>query len=267
MCFHKLNDKKQLSRVFIEPEKKTPWLPLAKLEAMTSGTDPASNLEWKQDNNFRISWKPARVYGSNQLVNQIVCYNEIGNKMAVQIPVPGNTKAYKLTNLKLGEKYKIWIEAVVLSKLNRDSESGPDLISSKETRRTLDSQIEKTDYYKDLNDYRCVNILSASIMVRVPAPCEPVVLYLTGYGTDRINLGWSKPNLYSSQKDPDNPQLKLHLNRILLGYRLEINGVTQKTLESDKLTCTLTKCKQNKTYNIVMITRTCLSNLDPVRFF
>jgi hypothetical protein len=97
---------------------------------MTSGTDPATNLEWKlkHDKSISCTWKLPKVYGTNRLINQILCYQELiagqGSTMATQIALPATAKGYKLVNnLKTGSKYKIWIEAVVLIKLSIESDS------------------------------------------------------------------------------------------------------------------------------------------------
>lgn len=124
----------------------------------------------------------------------------------------------------------------------------------------FDSNLELNpkDYYKELKDHRCINVLSEPLILRIPAPCEPVTLYLTSYSTDTIELYWSKPNLYSQQIDPDNPDKQLHVYRHLIGYKLEVNQIQQRTLESNETCCTLTKCKPLHTYSIVIVTQTCL---------
>lgn len=127
MINHKIREQKQLPRLILES---MPWLPTAHIDAMTSGTDPATDLEWKfkHDRSVACSWKQPKCYGTNRLINQIVCYQEIiggatVSPMATQIALPPNAKGYKLTTLKVGSKYKIWIEAVVLIKLNIESSS------------------------------------------------------------------------------------------------------------------------------------------------
>lgn len=105
---HKIKEIKKLPKYILES---VPWLPSTHIEAMTSGSDPASNIEWKlkHDNSIAISWKQPKCFGTNQLVNQIFCYQEILseiNTMAIQTPLQPNAKNYKLANVKAGSKCK-----------------------------------------------------------------------------------------------------------------------------------------------------------------
>jgi len=147
----------------------------------------------------------------------------------------------------LKTKDKIWIEAVVCIKLVIGSETSQNFVES-----------ETTDYYKELKDHRCTNVLSELLIFRMPAPCEPVSLNLTSYSSESIELYWAKPSLYSHQKDPDNSDTDIHVYRHLIGYKLEVNQIKQRTLESNETSCTLTKCKPMNTYSIVIVSLTCL---------
>lgn len=98
-------------------------------------------------------------------------------------------------------------------------------------------------------------------MVRVPAPCEPVVINLVSYSSDTIELYWAKPSLYSQHRDPENADKRLHLYRHLIGYRIEVNGIRQRSLGPKENFCTLTKCKPLSTYNIVVVAVTCLASV------
>lgn len=262
---HKIKELKQLPKLILES---APWLPSAYIDGMTSGTDPATNLEWKlkHDKTIGFSWKPPKTYGTNRLVNQILCYQEmgLGTSMVNQIPLPANTKAYKLLSLKTGSKYKIWIEAVVLIKLNIDSET-INLINLGIDENFVNDL--KIDHYRELKDSRCTNVLSESLYMRVPAPCDPVTVNLTGYTSETADIYWAKPCLYSQHRDPDNPEQKIHLYRHLIGYRLEINNIRQRSLNPNENVCTLTKCKPLNTYNIVIVALTCLSTAVEVIFF
>ncbi|RMZ93142.1 hypothetical protein BpHYR1_002691, partial [Brachionus plicatilis] len=83
---HKIKELKQLPKLVLES---MPWLPSASIEAMTSGTDPASAVKCKLtlDSCLDVCWKSAKVYGTNKFISQILCYQEINEeKMAVQIP-------------------------------------------------------------------------------------------------------------------------------------------------------------------------------------
>ncbi|RNA29036.1 hypothetical protein BpHYR1_040456, partial [Brachionus plicatilis] len=140
-------------------------------------------------------------------------------------------------------KYKLWIEAVVVIKLNIESDSG---IESGE------------NHYKDIKNSRCTNVCSEALVFRVPAPCEPVIVNLNGYTSDSIEIFWAKPCMYSEHKDPDNMDENMFLFRHLIGYRIEVNGIRQRSVAPHENFCILTKCKPQTTYNIVVIAQTCL---------
>lgn len=266
---HKIKEIKQLPKLILES---MPWLPSAHIEAMTSGTEAATNLEWKlkHDKSVSVTWKPPKVYGTNRLINQILSYQELGatvplnsaanvstsTPMATQIALPLSAKGYKLQNLKIGSKYKIWVEAVVVIKLNIESDSANFRLDD----LALNEDNQRIDYYNQLKDTRCTHVLSEPILLRVPAPCDPVTVNLIGYTSETIDLCWPKPSLYSQHKDPENPDQKIHLYRHLIGYRIEVNGIRQRSLNPNENFCTLTKCKPGNTYNIVVVAVTCLSS-------
>lgn len=105
---HKIKEMRKLPKYILED---VPWLPSASIEAMTSGSDAATNLEWKlkHDNTITITWKLPKVYGTNKLINQVICYQEILTEnisMAIQVPLQSNAKSYRLANEKLGSKCK-----------------------------------------------------------------------------------------------------------------------------------------------------------------
>jgi hypothetical protein len=257
---HKIKELKQLPKLILES---MPWLPTAQIDAMTSGTDPPANLEWKLKHNrsVALNWMPAIVYGTNKLINQVIFYQELSSTastVAAQVPVTSDSSSYKFTDLKVGSKYKMWVEAVVLIKTNIESDMQN--VAKKLAEHTIDKSIGlDLDYYKELSDSRLVNVKSETMILRVPAPCEPAVVNLTSYTNETIDLYWSKPNLHSQHKDPNNPERKYNLYRHLLGYRLEVNNIRQRELSSNENICTLTKCKPSYTYSIVVISRTCLS--------
>lgn len=249
---HKIKELKQLPKLVLES---MPWLPRASIEAMTSGTDPASGVKCKLtlDSCLDVFWKSARVYGTNKFISQILCYQDIKEeKMAVQIPLPYNVRNFKLENIKIGSKYKIWVEAVVMIKLNIESDS-------------INESGE--NHYREIKNSRCTNVCSEALIFRVPAPCEPVIVNLTGYTTDSIEIFWAKPCMYSEHKDPDNSEENIFLFRHLIGYRIEVNGIRQRSLLPHENFCILTKCKPHTTYNIVVIAQTCLISSFEVRIF
>lgn len=118
--------------------------------------------------------------------------------------------------------------------------------------------MSSVDHYKELKDHRCINVLSEPLVLRIPAPCEPVSLNLTSYSSETIDIYWAKPSLYTQQNDPDNPDRSLHVYRHLIGYKLEVNQIEQRSLEANENSCTLFKCKPLNTYSIVIVARTCL---------
>lgn len=130
------------------------------------------------------------------------------------------------------------------------------VVDSETSQKFVES--EANDYFKELKDHRCTNVLSEPLIFRMPAPCEPVSLNLTSYSSESIELYWAKPSLYSFQKDPDNPDTDIHVYRHLIGYKLEVNQIKQRNIDSNETTCTLTKCKPMNTYSIVIVTLTCL---------
>ena len=226
LIFHHIKDIKQLPRTLLES---MPWLPSAHLDGMTSGSDPAFNLEWKMkhDKSIHVLWKLPKVYGTNRLINQILCYHEINANtdastvLATQVALPINTNRYKVLNLKIGARYKIWVESVVLIKLNIDSDTHS-VVNFQLDNELVDKKdifTSRIDHYKQLKDSRCTNVLSEPLVMRVPAPCEPPVLNLTGYSTETVDIYWAKPCLYSKHKDVNNPPENVHLYRHLIGYR------------------------------------------------
>ena len=83
----------------------------------------------------------------------------------------------------------------------------------------------KINHYKELKDNRCVNVASQHLLVRVPAPCEPPIVSLTGYTSETIDIYWPRPSLYSQHRNPNNLEQKIHLYRRLIGYQLMVNEI------------------------------------------
>lgn len=225
---------------------------------MTSGTEPAANLNWsrKHDNSIGLSWRLPKTYGTNHIVNQVVCYQkkEEGS-MATQIPIPSDSIGYKLTDLVVGAKYRIWIEAVVCVKLHIDATTNKYCTELNDNNAALSNRI---NYYKELKDNRCINVSSEQLVMRVPAPCEPTSISLTGYTNETIDIQWPKPYLYSQHNNPDNPDQRIHIYRHLIGYKLLVNNIQLRSLQAHETVCTLIKCKPLNTYNIVLSALTCI---------
>jgi hypothetical protein len=257
---HKIKELKQLPRLVLD---NAPWLPSASVEAMTSGTDPATSLEWKPkaDKSINIHWRLAKAYGTNRIVNQVLCHQELDpNNVtwpAVRTPLPAAIKAHKLGNVRVGSRYKIWVETVVLIKVNIDAETMC-LVQFDMENEHADAEF-KVDHFKELKDSRCTSVVSEPLFLRIPAPCEAVTVHLAGYTSETIDIYWAKPSLHSSHRDPENTDQKQHLYRHLIGYRLEVNGIRQRSIAPNETICTLTKCRPANTYNVVIVALTCLS--------
>ncbi len=260
LVYHKIKETSQIPNSSLNSSK--PWLPSAQIDVMTAGTEPATQLTWtlKHDNSIFISWKSPRTYGTNCLVNQVLCYQKKNGQgsMATQIPIQANAIGYKLADLLVGSKYRIWIEAVVSIRLNIESSNTAD--NEKFSDETdLDRRI---NFYKELKDNRCINVASEHLLIRVPAPCEPPIVSLTGYTSETIDIYWPRPNMYSQHKDVDIPGQKIHLYRKLIGYQLLVNEIQQRSLQWHETSCTLIKCKPLHTYNIVIKALTCLPDKE-----
>ena len=128
---HKIKELKQLPKLILET---MPWLPSTRIDAMTSGTEPASHLEWKMrthNKSLVVSWRPPLVYGTNKLVNQVFCSQEIAmtparnaNPIAVvKTPLPAKASSHKMSTPHVGARYRVWVEAVVLIKLNIEADT------------------------------------------------------------------------------------------------------------------------------------------------
>lgn len=197
-------------------------------------------------------WKAAKVYGTNILLSQILCYHDLKlrDSIANQIVLPANATSCQINNMRVGSKYKVWIEAVVSIKLTLDVEN---------------ERNEAFAHYNELKNRRTTHLNSDSIIVRVPAPCEAPIVFLTGYTTSTVDLHWPKPSMYSEHTNIDDLNNNYIIYRHLLGYKIEVNGITQKELSNKDNMCTLTNCKPSNSYNIVLIARTCL--VDDVSIF
>ena len=86
----------------------------------------------------------------------------------IQVPLPIKTKDFELENLRTGTQYKIWIESVILVKLNIDSDDMK-VVDFKLKQLIDNKQIFSTnlDHYKELREYRCANVLSEALSIRI----------------------------------------------------------------------------------------------------
>lgn len=173
--------------------------------------------------------------------------------MANQLPIPADSIGYKLTDLIVGAKYRVWIEAVVCVKLHIDT---TDKYSNElnDNDATLKNRINN---YKELKDNRCINVSSEQMVMRVPAPCEPTSISLTGYTNETIDIQCPKTYLYSQHNNSDNPDQRIHIYRHLIWYKLLVKNIQLRSLQAHETVCTLIKCKPLNTYNIVLSALTC----------
>ncbi|XP_064633270.1 uncharacterized protein LOC135491376 [Lineus longissimus] len=231
------------------------WLPKSTIIAVTSGTDVPSKLQAAHltMDSVTLKWKPARVYGSNRLLGQVVRWNEVRHSvtkreddvtLASHMNLNPNDNHVTIHNLEPGLQYKFVVEAVVSVKTTVDEEK--DAINSEKKNR------------------RMANVPSQPVIARTRAPCEPPKVLLSGYTPNTIQLYWEKPLLYTilGHDIEDRPKL---LKRSLEGYKLEINGKLHMRLGPTAQTCTLTKCKPGKMYNIVVSALTCTEEVKKER--
>lgn len=94
--------------------------------------------------------------------------------------------------------------------------------------------------------------------MRVPAPCEPTSISLTGYTKEKIEIQWPNPYLYSQHNNPDNPDQRIHIYRHLIGYKFLVNNIQLRSLQAHETVCMLIKCKPLNTYNIILSALTCI---------
>lgn len=257
MLEHNVKEVKQLPHPRLESAE---WLPSASIDAITSGTDPACELKFTAVQNSipHLTWKISRVYGTNELISQIVCFTEIdannvSNKMASQVVVPTQSLSCDFPNMRFGSKYKVWVETVVSIKININDE--PEMYSG-----------QAYSHFNQLKDRRTINVVSEPIFVRVPAPCEAPFVLLNGYTLKSIDLYWPKPCMHSDHVDPDDRTKTYNIYRKLLGYRIEVNGINQKEVGPKENGCTIIHCKPSKVYSVVLIARTCLIDVSKVVF-
>ncbi|CAH1782616.1 unnamed protein product [Owenia fusiformis] len=254
-------DKTKKSRTLpkdIIVQKASPWLPSSSIISMTSGTKPPcdvtvvdTGMDW-----VSIRWLPAQVNGTNWMQGTIVRWAEVKPKSQKNETtlanhaelMPGDT-TLKIQDLQPGVQYKIVVEAVVSVKTTIKPGEGPDTVSDK-TREGANR--------------RTAHVMSSAVYVRTKAPSEPPVVLVTGFTNDSIHLYWEKPSMFTilHKEGDETPQ---YIRRCLEGYKLEINGKLHMKLGSAAQSCTLTKCRAGRTYNIVLIALTCTEDVKKER--
>ena len=148
-----------------------------------------------------------------------------------------------IEDLAPGVQYRIVVEAIVSIKTSLDPEK-------------WDSGIEK---YR-----RTAHVMSSPLLARTRAPIEPPQVLLTSYTETTANLYWEKPQLMSlvGKDDDGNPE---YLRRYLEGYKLEVNGKLQCYLGPSAQSCTLTKCRPGKLYEVTLVAMTCTEEVKKMR--
>ena len=255
--FEQLPEGHDLRRTRALPLNKTlpddSWLPSSSMIAMTSGTDPPSEVRIISTtvNSVTIMWSPPVVYGSNRLTGTVVRWAEgkfsrpsTNDSLAHHKSIVADCNEALIEDLAPGILYKIIVEAIVSVKAAIDyNRKDPDI--EKQNRRTT-------------------HVLSKPIFVRTRAPCEQPKPIVSAYTSNTIQLSWEKPLLYSVIGKDDNGHPK-YLKLALEGYRLEINGKPHMRLVSAAQSCTLVKCKPGKTYKIVLVALTCTDDVKKER--
>ena len=143
------------------------------IEAESSGYDPAYRLthSMKTEDTLTVKWERANVYGSTKKVYQILCYQAIKEDTVSRVPLELSDKTY--SDLKLPQKntqYKIWIETVVLVKLNFDAGYASYKAAKFKIKQLINNkQLFSTtlDHYKELAEYRCVTAISEALKVSI----------------------------------------------------------------------------------------------------
>ena len=165
-----LNKHPKIRETKLLPKDLTATLPKATIEASTSGCDAAYNLSYKMktEDTLIIKWRRPKTYGSTRLIYQILCYHNTNEVSTIQVPLPMKTKTFELQNLNTNNQYKIWVEAVCVVKLNIDSDDMK-VVEFRLNQLINNRQIFSTnlDHYKELREYRCANILSEALTVRI----------------------------------------------------------------------------------------------------
>ncbi|CAL1538548.1 unnamed protein product [Lymnaea stagnalis] len=228
------------------PSEESQWLPCTSVLFKTSGTEAPSNIRVVKSTmtSLTLSWTPPLVYGSNKLSGQIVRWSDVKTAhpnsdedvhIASHVQVLPTEDSLTIDDLSPGAQYKIVIEAVVSVKTSLDPDK-------------RDSNIEI--------NRRTTHVLSKPLLARTRAPIDPPHLMVNSYTQNSATLTWEKPPLVSVVgKDMEGaPKC---LRRYLEGYKLEINGKLQCCMGPDSTSCTLTKCKPGRTYNVVLVAMTC----------
>ncbi|XP_041347758.1 uncharacterized protein LOC121367568 [Gigantopelta aegis] len=257
--FDRLPDKHRHKRLHAIPRDSiispddSPWLPNSSVLAKTAGTEPPANLKVVKATrtSLTISWTPPLVYGSNKLQSQIVRWADLKRNqhkdedlvVASHVNLLATEDSLVIEDLSPGVQYRVVVEAIVSIKTSLD-------------REKWDSGIEK---YR-----RTAHVMSAPLLARTRAPIEPPQVLVMSYTENTANLYWEKPQLMSlvGKDEEGNPE---YLRRYLEGYKLEVNGKLQCCLGPSAQSCTLTKCRPGKLYEVALVAMTCTEEVKKQR--
>lgn len=249
--FHHLPDgdqsKKRRSLYRDRPAPRNDWLPTSNIIVKTSGTDPPADVCVVKElpDSIRLSWTPARTYGSNRLQGTVVRWTESGTSsadpaaeddMACYRSLQADCNGITIDGLDPGVSYRFIVEAVVSVRMTGES--------------TDDAETESANR-------RTTHVLSKPVVGRTRAPCEAPKPIVTGYTSNTIQLCWEKPLMEITTGPRRNSTGSRRVKLSLEGYRLEINGRPHMRLSPATKQCTLVKCKPGKTYDIKLVAMTC----------
>lgn len=252
------------------PPPRDGWLPTSTIIAMTSGTDPPTDVRIVRElpDSIRLAWTPARVYGSNRMQGTVVRWAENrastttgaeanGDEMASYKTVQADCNGVVVDGLDPGVYYRFVVEAVVSVKMSVDSDQG---LSTTVATDPLSAAAEI-----EAANRRTTHVLSKAVVGRTRAPCEPPRPIITGYTSTTIQLYWEKPVLEVMTNPRPGESEPRHVKLSLEGYRLEINGRPHMRLSAATQQCTLVKCRPGKTYNVGLVAITCPEDVKRTR--
>lgn len=250
---HKLRKNRVLPKEMSVIPEDSVWLPTATILAKTSGTDPPANLHilMATTGSLTLSWTPPVVHGSNKLLGVVVRWSDLKQAkpkeedfvVARHVNLLPREDTLTLKDLLPGTQYKIVAEAVVSVKSSLDEEKWNGGIAK--NRRTT-------------------HVMSKPLIARTKAPCEAPRPLLTSFTQNTASLYWEKPLLVSVIGKDEDGKPK-YLRRYLEGYKLEINGKLHCALGPSEQSCTLTKCKPGKPYQVDLVALTCTDDMRKER--
>lgn len=97
---------------------------------------------------------------------------------------------------------------------------------------------------------------------------ETLDLFLLGFSTDRIDLGWNRPRTSFTVKHPEFVDRCLHLEFDIIEFVVEIDRQQRQIIDKDELFCQLTSCRPGSTYSVELFARLQINsaNSDDVPF-